>query len=538
MKKNIKKLIITLLVVIFIFSVSFTQALAADDIGPWYLQNYKEWYLKVYDDSNPTEIFGERYTATQVQWVLYGIIAFIMNQTIDPALNKCLIQKGKNLSDCAPLVKQAAEKLISYDNNKSLNAIQIVTQNPISFISYLRNIERKLNPIKEAKAQSTNGYGFQAASSIQGLWQISRDISYILLILVVIAFAFMIMFRVKISPQAVITVQSALPKVVIALILITFSYAIAGFLIDLMYVVIGLISVLLAGKVSTFQAPELFKALTTDRSIFSLMVYYLFTFSIAAFFAFLSGNALFAGFMSLIAIITIIVAIIILFFAYFKILWLLIKTYTMIVLQIVIAPFQILIGTINQNSGFGSWLKNMVSLLSVFPTVGLMFFLSFVFLRGVFDSTTLFGIDLNHVPGFDWLITHLMPFNIKGGFLEENPWNAPLTVGEGAVAIIYLFVSFTIITLIPKTADIIKSMIEGKPFGYGSAIGEAVQPARTAAGGAFAGRYAYYTTNPPAETSGLLHKLIGGLYSKATPQARSMIDQTAKTIQSSISGKP
>src|SRR5258708_14361646 len=52
----------------------------------------------------------------------------------------------------------------------------------------------------------------------------------------------MIMFRVKISPQVVVSVQSALPKIAIALVLVTFSYAIAGFLIDIMYVFVGLFS--------------------------------------------------------------------------------------------------------------------------------------------------------------------------------------------------------------------------------------------------------------------------------------------------------
>jgi hypothetical protein len=54
----------------------------------------------------------------------------------------------------------------------------------------------------------------------------------------------MIMFRAKLNPQTVISVENALPKIVVALLLITFSFAIAGFLIDLMYISIGIIAVL------------------------------------------------------------------------------------------------------------------------------------------------------------------------------------------------------------------------------------------------------------------------------------------------------
>ena len=44
------------------------------------------------------------------------------------------------------------------------------------------------------------------------------------------------------SPQTIVTIQSALPKIVVTLILVTFSYAIAGFMVDLVYVVMGLFS--------------------------------------------------------------------------------------------------------------------------------------------------------------------------------------------------------------------------------------------------------------------------------------------------------
>src|SRR3990172_5935873 len=58
---------------------------------------------------------------------------------------------------------------------------------------------------------------------------------FIALVLVLVAIGFMIMFRMKINAQTVISVENALPRIIIALILITFSYPIAGFMIDLMY---------------------------------------------------------------------------------------------------------------------------------------------------------------------------------------------------------------------------------------------------------------------------------------------------------------
>ncbi len=90
------------------------------------------------------------------------------------------------------------------------------------------------------KSIAAEGIGFAAIKPFSNLWKIFRDLSYMLLVIVLIAIGFMIMFRAKINPQTVISVENALPKIVIALILITFSFAIAGFIIDLMYIIIGL----------------------------------------------------------------------------------------------------------------------------------------------------------------------------------------------------------------------------------------------------------------------------------------------------------
>jgi len=91
------------------------------------------------------------------------------------------------------------------------------------------------------KTYAAEGIGFAAIKPFMSIWKVFRDISYMLLVLVLIAIGFMIMFRAKINPQTVISVENSLPKIVVALLLITFSFPIAGFLIDLMYVLILLV---------------------------------------------------------------------------------------------------------------------------------------------------------------------------------------------------------------------------------------------------------------------------------------------------------
>src|SRR3972149_10632469 len=64
--------------------------------GTWFNPSYDEWYLKV-NDSPESEIFGERYTAAQVSWVVWGFKYFIDNLggNNNPAMS-CILRAQKN----------------------------------------------------------------------------------------------------------------------------------------------------------------------------------------------------------------------------------------------------------------------------------------------------------------------------------------------------------------------------------------------------------------------------------------------------------
>ncbi len=84
------------------------------------------------------------------------------------------------------------------------------------------------------------GIGFYALQPLAPIWKIFRNVSYLLIVLVIVSIGFLIMFRSNISAQTVISIENSLPRIVIALLLITFSFPIAGFMIDLMYILMGL----------------------------------------------------------------------------------------------------------------------------------------------------------------------------------------------------------------------------------------------------------------------------------------------------------
>lgn len=98
------------------------------------------------------------------------------------------------------------------------------------------------------KTYAAQGIGYNALAPFKDIWIMLRNFVFMIMVLIIIAIGFMIMFRMKLNPQTVISIESALPKIVITLILITFSYPIAGFLIDLTYVTIGFVIILFSSN--------------------------------------------------------------------------------------------------------------------------------------------------------------------------------------------------------------------------------------------------------------------------------------------------
>lgn len=110
------------------------------------------------------------------------------------------------------------------------------------------------------KAYAAEGIGFASLKPLLGIWKAFRNVAYLILVIVLIAIGFMIMFRMKLNPQTVISMENTLPKIIVSMILITFSFAIAGFLIDLMYVTTATsISILSSSKIGELNPNNLTK---------------------------------------------------------------------------------------------------------------------------------------------------------------------------------------------------------------------------------------------------------------------------------------
>src|SRR3989337_4436697 len=111
-----KKLLISLLLVTFMFISHAAYFTPKANAQAWYLQDHPDWYERVYNPDNAEEIFGERYTAAQVEWVIYGLIAFIYNHLVGPTtITYCILTHPLSLEDCAPLIAEILLKWLTYE---------------------------------------------------------------------------------------------------------------------------------------------------------------------------------------------------------------------------------------------------------------------------------------------------------------------------------------------------------------------------------------------------------------------------------------
>ncbi|HEV2340073.1 MAG TPA: hypothetical protein VGT05_04980 [Patescibacteria group bacterium] len=144
--------------------------------------------------------------------------------------------------------------------------IATYTNQPLHTSDYLTYMGRNFGLVKPAYAITTPpctySIGFCGLTPLLNIWVIFRNFVYLFFALVFVFIGLLIMLRVKIDPRTVMSVQNQIPKIVIGLILVTFSFAIAGFLVDLMYVATSLILNLFASpgiipnhQVLTFSAP-------------------------------------------------------------------------------------------------------------------------------------------------------------------------------------------------------------------------------------------------------------------------------------------
>ena len=191
-------------------------------------------------DLNPV-----RFIASNMDNWLSNVIVGLVNRTAITALIGCPYDeitgsgadtKIKNCVKNSAITKggQAAvpASLLGMTYTLGLEVPRNVDAYPVNLAVYMNDLKRDSIIVpKEAYAATPEEVFFGA--TILGLWKQLRNLSYVFFVLMLVIFGFMVMFRYKIDPQTVITVQAALPRIVINLLLITFSFPIGALALKL-----------------------------------------------------------------------------------------------------------------------------------------------------------------------------------------------------------------------------------------------------------------------------------------------------------------
>lgn len=269
---------------------------------------------------------------------------------------------------------------------------------------YTRYLAQNFGLIKTSYAAS-QGIGYSSISPLIRVWTQFRNIVYMFFVIIFIIIGLGIMLRLKIDPRTVMTIQNQIPKIIIGLLLVTFSFAIAGLLIDFMWVLIYLVFNLalnaavpdsqfyhtLSEIQTSFNGTGVFDVfnniigigpLTTaaTHSVGQIVQGVIAVSPLAGIFNIpVLGNAL----MFLVNAVIFIIVLIAVVWSLFRLWFALIEAYVMILIGVIFSPFWILGGLVpggGQSVGFGAWLREMLGNLIAFPTAIGMFLLAGLFI--------------------------------------------------------------------------------------------------------------------------------------------------------------
>jgi len=425
---------------------------------------------------------------------------------------------------------------------------------PISSTQYIAYLHNNFGITKPAYAQA-GGIGFSSLGPLVRIWSEFRNITYLLFVLLFVLIGLGIMFRLQIDARTVMTIQNQIPKIIITLLLVTFSYAIAGLLVDLMwvstYVSARVITNALPNGNTVYQEstnqlisfPHQFgdKALQDNGGLLGVgvtagsglgeIVQKLFTEQVSGKLNpdgtpnpcsgqpwwniscwgnavgdmwTLIKNALSAALGFVVSILAIVIIAAAIFAAMFRLWFSLIKAYVFILLNVALAPFYIMTGLLPGGIGFGGWVKDLLGNLAAFPATVIMFLLARVFIESFGANTT------------------------------SDQFIPPLIGNPGATNALGGLIGMGIILITPDVVTITRDFFKSPQFNYISAVGTGVGAGRVIAGG-FIGELASraFYVNRSGEIAGpvgqLVYKMNGPISGKIAHAIRIMSRANTQT---------
>lgn len=408
-----------------------------------------------------------------------------------------------------------------------ISALYVPAVGSSQYLNYLSSNFGIVKPAYAAGAQqncsaSPLGYGFCGLQPIFALWTTVRDAAYAVLTILFIIVGVGVMVRFRVDPRTVMTLQNQIPRIIIAILLITFSYAIAGLMIDLMwtttYVGINFISNAAPNSKVVIKCPNDIRPFSQaaeqrlldqpvsfantifqgdcNGGILSFGQGGIFTVSdkvsksfggliqevVAQLLGIKTGGCSWTNlsitdcvggyFLFITGLIVKLIIIVALLIALFRLWFELIKNYVTFLIFVIMAPVWIVFGLIpGRPLGFEKWLRIIFANLAAFPLV--VFILLFArFLMDAVGSTTVASAASNGA-------THLLSAqNVLGAqtsvlAAQTNAQNVfiPPLVGNPNIADFSTFMAFGAIMIAPTIPGMIKERMKAKGQGdYGKTV--------------------------------------------------------------------
>ncbi|MGI6443646.1 MAG: hypothetical protein ACOX06_01410 [Candidatus Dojkabacteria bacterium] len=161
-----------------------------------------------------------------------------------PNISSFLVQPDKYYAselECQADQEQRDEEVeimqesIDYNTTNMLNKWkQWLINQILKYLGFGEIDYDRLNEQARMAVEQKSGFEYLHDSiQLSALWSITRNIAYLFFVIAMIVIGFMIMFRNKIGGQVMVTVSNSIPRIIICLILVTFSFAISGIMLDL-----------------------------------------------------------------------------------------------------------------------------------------------------------------------------------------------------------------------------------------------------------------------------------------------------------------
>jgi len=177
---------------------------------------------------------GHAFTSGQLDAITQGLTSLLTNTSIDGSGNGATAYY-QNIEDGSLVARPVNRQKGAFDMVLSL--VDVMYHSPTASVEvWASDVREKFDSTTLAASESPTynpGQGYNLLSPVRDLWRTSSNAVYIFYILIVIAIAFLIVFRSQLNGQNAVNLFNAIPSIIISLVMVYFSYPLSAVFIDI-----------------------------------------------------------------------------------------------------------------------------------------------------------------------------------------------------------------------------------------------------------------------------------------------------------------